>query len=150
MKKNRHRAILDLITTFSIETQSDLAARLQEMNYDVTQATVSRDIKELGLVKIPDETGKHKYILPLQSTAGQALTRFERVMRDSIVSIDSTQNMIVIKTLPGSAQLVGSVLDHSKWEEIMGTIAGDDTLLVIARDEARVAELLRRIGQKIK
>ncbi len=150
MKSERQQAILELITRENIETQTELARRLQEMDFEITQATVSRDIKELGLVKTVDEQGRHKYILPMQSAAGRALTRFERVMRDSIVSIDSAGNLLVIKTYPGSAQLVASVLDNSRWEEIMGTIAGDDTLMVIARDEKKIQSLLKKIAQKIR
>ncbi|ASF39859.1 MULTISPECIES: transcriptional regulator AhrC/ArgR [Halobacillus] len=133
-KGQRHIKIRELITNDDIETQDELVDRLKGMGYNVTQATVSRDIKELHLVKVPMMDGRYKYSLP----ADQRFNPFEklkRLMMDAFVSIDRAGHFIILKTLPGNANAVGALVDNLEWEEIMGTICGDDTCLIICRSE---------------
>ncbi|MBN8236577.1 transcriptional regulator ArgR [Halobacillus kuroshimensis] len=133
-KGQRHIKIRELITNDDIETQDELVDRLKGMGYNVTQATVSRDIKELHLVKVPMMDGRYKYSLP----ADQRFNPFEklkRLMMDAFVSIDRAGHFIILKTLPGNANAVGALVDNLEWDEIMGTICGDDTCLIICRSE---------------
>ena len=149
MKSRRHKAILEIITKHDVGTQTELADMLRNRNFQITQATVSRDIKELGLVKSTDHQGNHKYVLPMESSSGRELTRMERVILDTVMDVDATQNLIVVKTLPGSANLPASLLDHAGWKEIMGTIAGVDTILIIVRDKNKVSQVCDRIEKKM-
>ena len=149
MKNRRHKEILEIITQYDIGTQTELANLLRKRNFQITQATVSRDIKELGLVKSTDSKGNHKYVLPMDSSSGRELTRLERVIMDTVTEVDWTENLVLVKTLPGSANFLASLLDHSDWPEIMGTIAGDDTMLIIVKDRANVPKVHERIQKKM-
>ena len=133
MKNKRQGAILEIIASGEIETQEELIERLAERGFHVTQATVSRDIKELKLVKVAAKSRKTKYA-PL---AGQALTIPEQLMpvfTHGLVS--AVNNLVLIKTLPGMAQAVASAIDSLKLSETLGTIAGDDALLIVCRTDA--------------
>jgi transcriptional regulator of arginine metabolism len=149
MKNRRHKEILEIITQYNIGTQTELANLLRVRNFQITQATVSRDIKELGLVKSTDINGNHKYVLPIGSSNGRKLTRLERVIMDTVTEVESTENLVLVKTLPGSANLLASLLDHSGWQEMMGTIAGDDTVLIIAKSRDKVSMICERIQKKM-
>ncbi|SDN40379.1 transcriptional regulator AhrC/ArgR [Alkalicoccus daliensis] len=142
-KGQRHIKIRDLIGNNDIETQDDLVHRLRSAGFNVTQATVSRDIKELHLVKVPMIDGRYKYSLPSDQRFNP-LQKLKRALVDSFVSIDQTANMIVIKTLPGNANAVGALIDNLDWQEIMGTICGDDTILIICRSEEDPALLTEK------
>ncbi|HEY4551772.1 MAG TPA: transcriptional regulator ArgR [Bacillaceae bacterium] len=131
-KGQRHIKIRELIGNREIETQDDLVDCLKREGFNVTQATVSRDIKELHLVKVPLPDGRYKYSLPADQRFNP-LQKLKRALTDSFVGIDSAQNLLVMKTLPGNAQAVGALIDHLDWSEIMGTICGDDTCLIICR-----------------
>lgn len=131
-KGQRHIKIRELITSQEIETQDDLVDMLREEGYKVTQATVSRDIKELHLVKVPTNNGSYKYSLPADQRFNP-LSKLKRSLMDAFVKIDSASHMIVLKTMPGNAQAIGALMDNLEWEEIMGTICGDDTILIICR-----------------
>lgn len=131
-KGRRHLKIREVIGTKEIETQDELVDYLKEQGFNVTQATVSRDIKELHLVKVPLPDGRYKYSLPADQRFNP-LQKLKRLLTDSFVSIDYTDHLIVLKTLPGNAQAIGALIDHLDWEEIMGTICGDDTCLIICR-----------------
>ena len=131
-KGQRHIKIRELIGTKEIETQDDLVDQLKSEGFNVTQATVSRDIKELHLVKVPLPDGRYKYSLPADQRFNP-LQKLKRALTDSFVAIDNAQNLLVMKTLPGNAQAVGALIDHLDWQEIMGTICGDDTCLIICR-----------------
>ncbi|WP_280768380.1 transcriptional regulator AhrC/ArgR [Salipaludibacillus daqingensis] len=133
-KGQRHIKIRDIIANQEIETQDDLVEQLREAAFNVTQATVSRDIKELHLVKVPMMDGRYKYSLPSDQRFNP-LQKLKRALMDSFVSIDHTNNMIVMKTLPGNANAVGALIDNLDWHEIMGSICGDDTILIICRSE---------------
>lgn len=131
-KGQRHIKIRELIGTSEVETQDELVEHLKEEGFKVTQATVSRDIKELHLVKVPLPDGRYKYSLPADQRFNP-LQKLKRTLIDSFVGIDYSQNLLVMKTLPGNAQAVGALIDHLDWNEIMGTICGDDTCLIICR-----------------
>lgn len=131
-KGQRHIKIRELIGTREIETQDELVDELKSDGFNVTQATVSRDIKELHLVKVPLPDGRYKYSLPADQRFNP-LHKLKRALTDSFVGVDSAQNLLVMKTLPGNAQAVGALIDHLDWQEIMGTICGDDTCLIICR-----------------
>jgi transcriptional regulator of arginine metabolism len=138
MKTTRQRAILSLIANRPVRSQDELAGLLAEQGYETTQATISRDIRELGLVKVPlrDGNGTHfKYVEP---NAGPVFTsRLHRIVAELVRSVDGSANMIVLRTSPGSAMMVASAIDEAAWPEIIGTIGGDDTVLTILKDAAQ-------------
>ncbi|WP_085991947.1 transcriptional regulator AhrC/ArgR [Oceanobacillus senegalensis] len=131
-KIQRHLKIRELITEDEIETQDDLVDRLKSLGYNVTQATVSRDIKELQLVKVPASDGRYKYSLPADNRYNP-LEKLKRLIVDVFVKIDSASHFVVLHTLPGNANAIGVLIDNLDWDEIMGTICGDDTCLIICR-----------------
>lgn len=133
-KGQRHIKILEAIAKNEIETQDGLVNFLQNQGYDVTQATVSRDIKELSLLKVPLRDGRYKYSLPSEQRTNP-LARLKRVMKDSFVRLDEAGQLIVIKTLPGNAHAIGDLIDDLEWDGLLGTICGDDTILLICRSE---------------
>lgn len=143
MKGKRHIKIREIITNKEIETQDELVEQLKQAGYNVTQATVSRDIKELHLVKVPTLDGRYKYSLPADRRF-DPLQKLSRALKDSFVGIDNNHCFIVMKTLPGNAQAIAALLDHLDWDEVMGTIAGDDTILIICREEAQCPILVDR------
>lgn len=134
-KGHRHIRIRDIISKYEIETQDQLVQSLKDAGVEVTQATISRDIKEMHLIKVPTATGGYKYSLP-RIHEYNTEQKLHRALTDAFVSIDGAGHFLVLKTLPGNAQAVGSLLDHLKWEEMLGTICGDDTCLIICKDES--------------
>ena len=132
MKVNRHAKIIELIGKYHIETQEELADYLNREGFKVTQATVSRDIRDLKLTKIPAENGKQKYALHQESGNGMS-EKYIRVLRDGYMSMDMAQNILVVKTVAGMAMAVAAALDAMKWPEIAGCIAGDDTIMCAVR-----------------
>ena len=128
MKRQRHEVVVDLINKYDIETQEELAAYLKEEGFEVTQATVSRDIRELKLSKIATGNGKQKYII-LKNDDSHLGDKYIRVLRDGFVSMNMAQNILVIKTVQGMAMAVAAALDAMKFPEIVGCIAGDDTIM---------------------
>ncbi|WP_054949528.1 transcriptional regulator AhrC/ArgR [Numidum massiliense] len=143
MKGRRHIKIRDLITKNEIETQDELVELLRAAGYNVTQATVSRDIKELHLVKVPMADGRYKYSLPADRRF-DPLQKLGRLLAESFIGIDNSNNLVVMKTMPGNAQAVAALLDHLDWEEIIGTIAGDDTILIICRENEQGSKVVER------
>ena len=139
MKRQRHEVVVELINKYDIETQEELAAYLREAGFDVTQATVSRDIRELKLSKIATGNGKQKYII-LQNEDSHLGDKYIRVLRDGFVSMNMAQNILVIKTVQGMAMAVAAALDAMKFPEIVGCIAGDDTIMAAIKtvDDTRV------------
>ena len=131
-KGQRHIKIRDIITNNDIETQDELVDILKNQGFNVTQATISRDIKELHLVKVPLMDGRYKYSLPADQRFNP-LQKLKRSLMDAFVKIDSAGHMLVMKTLPGNANAIGALIDHLDWDEILGTICGDDTCLIICR-----------------
>ena len=134
MKGTRQAAILSLIEQNEIETQEELAARLREMGIEVTQATVSRDIKEMRLLKVLSARGGYKYATADQADHGLS-DRFVRMFRESVMSIQSAGNIVVVKTLSGSANAAAEAIDSMHLPEILGTMAGDNTILVVVKNE---------------
>lgn len=149
MKYNRHAKILDIIEKSDIETQEELAEKLKEQGMDVTQATVSRDIKELRLIKVMSSDGKYKYSAFAQ-TESQVSNRLITILTEAYVSSDYANNIVVVKTLSGMAQAAGSAIDSLKWTEILGTIAGDDTLIMVCRAEKIAEDIVNKFNKMIK
>lgn len=150
MKVARHEKIMELIRQYDIDTQEELAARLNEAGFKVTQATISRDIRALKMTKVAGKDGKSHYAI-LEDSPSSLGDKYTRVLHDALTSIDVGQNMVVIKTVPGMAMGVGAALDALKWTEILGSIAGDDTVMCVARtseDALAVKEKLKSILKK--
>lgn len=142
-KAQRHIRIREIVTKNEIETQDDLVDVLRNAGFNVTQATVSRDIKELSLIKVPLSDGRYKYSLPADQRYNP-IQKLKRVLVDSFVSVDYTENLIVIRTLPGNANTVGVLLDHLEWPEIMGNISGDDTILIICKNKEETPLIVQK------
>ena len=147
MKVARHEKIIELIHQYEIDTQEELASRLNEAGFKVTQATVSRDIRALKLMKVAGKDGKSHYAI-LTEPSAELGDKYTRILQDTLTSLDVGQNMLVIRTVPGMAMGVAAALDALKWKEILGSIAGDDTVICVARDSEQaeiVAEKLKGI-----
>ena len=146
MKIERHAKIIELINEYAIETQEELASYLKEAGYHVTQATVSRDIRELKLTKVQKENGRQCYsVMQHQRDFGE---KYIRILRDCFVSMDMAQNILVIKTVSGMAMAVAAALDAIHFHEIVGCIAGDDTIMCAVRsvdDTILVMDKLRKL-----
>ena len=147
MKKNRHAKIVELIEQYEIETQEELADRLREAGYPVTQATVSRDIRELKLSKLPSGSGRLKYVAFRQDEAHLG-DKYIRVLKEGYVSMEPAQNLLVIRTVSGMAIAVAAAVDALKLEEIVGCIAGDNTIMAAMRS-AQDAVIVREKLQKM-
>lgn len=143
----RQRRILELIEAYEIGTQNELAEWLQKENFNVTQATVSRDIKALQLVKV--RVGEDKYRYACQENAGMSDSKFRMIMREFIMSIDYSESIIVVNTAPGNANPVAYAIDQAEWEEIIGTIAGDDTVLLVVKPMSAVKTIVKRLNTYI-
>ncbi len=141
MRYSRQNKILELIANNEIETQDRLAALLREEGFEVTQATISRDIKELQLIKILTPSGKYKYAVSTHQDAPIS-DRFVKIFRETITSFASAQNLIVIKTLSGCGAAAGEAIDCIGLPHIVGSIAGDNTLLLVVDKEENVEEIL--------
>lgn len=144
MKKRRHRKILEIIDKYDVETQEELAGYLKAAGFEVTQATISRDIRELKLTKVPTGTGKQKY-LALKQYDSHLGDKYIRVLRDGFVSMDKAQNILVVKTVSGMAMAVAAALDALRFSEIVGCIAGDDTIMVAVRTVEETQTLMDKI-----
>jgi transcriptional regulator of arginine metabolism len=144
MKARRQMKILEIIAAKSISTQEELAEELRRSGFDVTQATLSRDIKELRLVKIPVGVESYRYAQPPEQDSGDWTERLRRVFRDMVVGINDSENLILIRTVTGHAHAVAAALDHTDWPEVIGTVAGDDTILVIVKPKEAVVQVLER------
>lgn len=149
MKSTRHNLILEIIEEKDIETQEELADELKRRGVKVTQATVSRDIKELRLLKVLAEHGGYKYATAERAEKGMN-DRFIRILSESVVNMECVSNLMVIKTLSASGSAAGEAIDSMKWSEVLGTIAGDNTLLVIGRSAEGIESVQSRIATLIK
>jgi transcriptional regulator of arginine metabolism len=141
-KRERHAAILDLVRSDRIGSQEALRERLSEAGIDVTQATLSRDVRELRLVKVTGSDGVSYYTLPEEWENTPPL---ESLLSTLFVSAEGTGNLLVVRTMTGGAQAVGLAIDWEEWPEVLGSIAGDDTILLILRDAAHLATVRARI-----
>ena len=149
MKRNRHQKIIELVEQFEIETQEELADRLREEGFQVTQATVSRDIRALKLSKVSCGNGKQKYdVIKLEDT--RLNSKYVRVLKDGFVSMDQAQNILVIKTVSGMVMAVAAAVDAMEMQEIVGSIAGDDTIMVAVRTVEDTQIVMDKISEILK
>lgn len=146
MKINRHAKIVELINKYHIETQEELAEYLKHEGFKITQATVSRDIRDLKLTKVPTEGGRQKYAVH-QSMETEMSDKYIRVLRDGFVSIDMAQNILVIKTVSGMASAVCAAIDSMHLNEIVGSIAGDDTIMCAIRTTDDTIKVMDKISK---
>lgn len=144
MKNHRHLRVKDIVERFVIRTQDELADALRQEGIDVTQATVSRDIKELMLMKVPTGDGGYRYAYPSDQTATVSNARLEKTFQDSVLSVNSSGNIVVLRTLPGTAQAVAYVIDNVRWPDIIGTVAGDDTVFIVVKPAEIIAAVVER------
>ena len=149
MKNARQTAILSIIEKKDIETQEELAKELKALGIVVTQATVSRDIKELRLLKVLAADGGYKYATADKADHGLS-DRFVRMFVDSVLNISFANNIIVIKTLSGSANVAAEAIDNMRWPEILGTMAGDNTILVVVRANGEAQQIVERFQDILK
>lgn len=149
MKKSRQNKIIEIIQKVDIDTQEELANRLKNAGFDVTQATVSRDIRELKLTKVSVGGGRQKYVV-LKQEEGHLGDKYIRVLRDGFSSMEMAQNILVIKTVSGMAMAVAAALDALKLPEIVGCIAGDDTIFVAVRTVEETHSLMDKIHGFVK
>jgi transcriptional regulator of arginine metabolism len=148
MKITRHAKIFEIISNRDIETQEELADELKKAGIDVTQATVSRDIKELKLIKVLSGTGRYKYaaIAPTENILSDKLVS---IFTQTVLTIDFVNNFIVIRTISGSASAAAEAIDSLKWDGIVGSLAGDNTIFVLARSNAKAEELVSKFKKLI-
>ena len=150
MKGTRQFKIKEIITSRDIETQEELVEALREKGMQVTQATISRDIKELMLIKIPSMTGSYKYALPGETQRPNPIHKLKRALQDHFIKIDHSENLVVMKCLPGTANAIAALIDSMDTNEIMGTISGDDTLLIICRTKEDSIIVSKRFVDMLK
>ena len=148
MKKKRHEKIIEIIGQREIETQEELARALREAGYEVTQATVSRDIRELKLTKMQIGNGRQKYVI-MRGHDAQLSDKYIRVLRDAFVSMDQAQNIIVMKTFSGMAMAVAAALDALHIPQVVGCIAGDDTIMMAIRTSEDAALVMKQLHEMI-
>ena len=149
MKSNRQNAIIDLIEKFEIETQEDMISRLRALGYDVTQATVSRDIRELKLTKVLTSNGTYRYVKN-RSNHHEGNIKLNHAVVDSIVKVDYSANIVVLKTYPGLAMAVASGVDALNLSNVLGCIGGDDTIMIVTRNEETSVQISENIRELIK
>lgn len=150
MKNNRQEKILAIIEAEPIETQEQLLAKLHEQGIESTQATISRDIKQLHLIKEPVGSGRYRYAVSAQKIKLNFAGRLQVILRESILSADRAQNLVVVKMMPGLGPAAGSAFDGMEIPAIVGTVSGDDTVLVVLRDEQSAAEFCTELTAMIK
>lgn len=145
-KSERQARLLQVIREREISTQDELVASLNKTGLDVTQATVSRDIKELGIIKVSTGAGSQKYV-PMERSGEVASGRLMKVFSEAVIQVDAAMNLVIIKTLPGMAQAGASALDSMRLPEIVGSIAGDDTVFIATRTIEQADSLARLLNQ---
>lgn len=148
MKSKRHNKILEIINNSDIETQEELAEALKLSGYDVTQATVSRDIKLLKLVKMQDENGKYKYIAPTKEER-DINDKLYSILKNAAVSVEQVDKFVVVKTLTGAASAAAEAIDSLYTSDVAGTIAGDNTIFVLVRTDEKALELIAKVRKMI-
>ncbi len=148
MKIERQSKVIEIIQNNFVETQEELAEKLKEAGFDVTQATISRDIRELNITKMPTQENKQKYVV-ITNSNHQLSEKFIRVCKDGITSMDYAQNMVVIKTIQGMAMAVAAAIDSMDNSEIIGTIAGDDTIFCVAKSQEIAIQIIEKFNRMI-
>ena len=149
MKKQRHQTIIRLISEFEIETQDELIEKLNSDGYNVTQATISRDIRELKISKVLGEGGKYHYSLPGTVATQNIKNTFRHAYASAIVGIECVGNIVVVKTHPGLAQAVAAGIDAMHCKDILGCVAGDDTIITVARDTELAIESIYKLKDEM-
>ncbi|HEX3026819.1 MAG TPA: arginine repressor [Clostridia bacterium] len=149
MKAVRHSKILELITTKEIKTQEELTKELRKRGMKVTQATVSRDIKQMGLIKVPAGNGEHKYV-PASPYDDFLIDKLVSILSASIVSLDIVEKIIVVKTISGAASAAAEAIDSIKYDGIVGTLAGNNSIFILARNEEKAKGAYRYIENLMK
>ena len=149
MKNKRHQRIMELIEQFDIETQEELVVKLLEDGFNITQATVSRDIRELKITKVSNGKGRQKYVV-LNNDTEHLADKYIRIIRDGLTGMDTAQNILVIKTVSGMAMAVAAALDAMNLSEVVGSIAGDDTIMVAVRTTQDAVLVRDKIADLIK
>ena len=149
MKSKRHAKILELITEFEIDTQEELLNKLNDKGFKVTQATVSRDIRELRLVKVQAASG-YKYSLGSSKESVDMSFKFHTVFSESVLNVESAENLVVIKCYPGMANAACAALDSVAWKGVVGTIAGDDTVLCVMNDKGMAVKFTSQLRKLLK
>ncbi|MGH2691900.1 MAG: arginine repressor, partial [Actinomycetota bacterium] len=145
MKRRRQQAILDLVRRDSLGSQAAILTRLRKQGFQVTQPTVSRDLEELGLVRTRDEKGRLRYAPPAEAGNGHGPERLHRVLTEYVVGLEPSGNLVVVRTPPGSANTVAQVIDQVGLQDVIGTIAGDDTILLVAKEGVSGMTVLRLV-----
>ena len=146
MKQNRHQKIAELVEKYEIETQEDLAEKLKEAGFPGTQATISRDIRQMHLSKGPTGDGRQKYVV-LKRENREMSDKYIRVLRDGFVSMDMAQNILVMRTVSGMAMAVAAAVDAIQFKEVVGSIAGDDTIMIAVRSVEETKVLMGKIRE---
>lgn len=149
MKGNRHQKIVELVENNDIETQEELAELLSKSGFQVTQATVSRDIRKLKLSKVSTHDGRQKYVV-LKQEDTRLGEKYIRVLKDGFLSMDKAQNILVIKTVSGMAMAVAAAIDAMKLEEVVGSIAGDDTIMAALRQTEDTDVVMEKIREVLR
>ncbi|MEE0510029.1 MAG: arginine repressor [Peptococcaceae bacterium] len=143
MKNRRQRRILEIVSNETIGTQKELAERLQQEGFETTQATISRDIKELLLVKVNIGGDRYKYVIAQETPVTDAKLRM--VLREFIISYDFSENLLILNTAPGNANTVASAIDRARWPQVIGTLAGDDTVMLVIKPKEAVKDVVEKI-----
>ena len=150
MKFQRQAKILELIEHNEIETQEELSMRLRDLGYDTTQATVSRDIKELRLIKILSPSGKYRYATSTQEAENSFVSRLQNIFRECVTGVDAAQNIVVIKTLPALGSAAAIAIDAMRLPNAVGSISGDDTVFIAMRDNDSALEFCEQTRNMLK
>lgn len=149
-KYDRHAKIIELIGEYEIQTQEELVERLRAEQFDATQATVSRDIRELRLIKVMSGNGVYKYATTAAGAVSDTNAKLQIIFSESVTTIDYAQNIVVVKTLPGMAQAAASAMDAMEHDGVIGCIAGDDTVMVVIRDTKDAQKLTAKLKRLVK
>jgi transcriptional regulator of arginine metabolism len=144
-KQERHQAIREVVAAHAVASQEELRRQLHRKGWDVTQSTLSRDLRELRLARIPDGQGRARYAFPENGTSDVALARLERMLPELLVGVEGVQVLVVARTMKSGAQPVAEALDQLEWPDVAGTIAGDDTVLIICRSTDGRERVVRKL-----
>ncbi|MDD7793929.1 MULTISPECIES: arginine repressor [unclassified Clostridium] len=148
MKSNRHQKILEIIKEVDIETQEELAEALKDAGFDVTQATVSRDIKLLKLIKVQSSSGRYKYVMPTNDK-NSIVDKLTSILKNSVLHVENVDKIVVVKTISGSANAAAEALDTLDYKDIAGTIAGDNTIFILVRTIENAEEIVSSLRKLI-
>ncbi|MBL4931007.1 arginine repressor [Clostridium paridis] len=148
MKSNRHQKILEIIKEIDIETQEELAEALKDAGFDVTQATVSRDIKLLKLIKVQSSSGRYKYVMPTNDK-NSIVDKLTSILKNSVLHVENVDKIVVVKTISGSANAAAEALDTLDYKDIAGTIAGDNTIFILVRTIENAEEIVSSLRKLI-